>query len=104
LQDNHPWVVVGRFAIAAKGNEKAKESLRFGLSHPWMQEKRQALFDFSKMTEDAESLSEVLETQQHVLSADFVPIGEARIQVTMLARQQCHFDIPHLLLGICMED
>ncbi len=40
-----------------------------------MQEKRQALFDFSKMAEDAESLSEVLAAQQHVLSADFASQG-----------------------------
>jgi len=52
----------------AKGNERKSA---FGLRRPWMQEIREGLFDFSKMEEDAESLSEVLAAQEHVLSADF---------------------------------
>ena len=36
-----------------------------------MKEIREALFDFSKLEEDAESVAGVLAAQQHVLSADF---------------------------------
>jgi hypothetical protein len=46
-----------------------------------MKEIRESLFDFSKMAKEAESLSEVLAAQQHLLSADFVlQEGEARLK------------------------